>query len=115
MAESKTTISTVSRRSARMYVDEHGVEEFKSNNTHRDTTKSVSSEEKAVEKERERERERGSSHRASRSSSNSVERASAQKVDLGQDLGEMFPTTVEEMGKQGTFWRSLKTYAFASS
>jgi hypothetical protein len=87
----------VSRRSGRLFDEEHdNSQESRNCEIRRDMYNSGAT----VDERENRNREREMTERGSRSSTNSVERP---LIDLGKDLGDMFPKTVENVGEKGTF------------
>lgn len=85
MAESSMAI--VSRRSTRYCTDTDGI--MMETGEHRPGS--------STSDDAERER----SQRDARTSSTNIEPGMIPMVDLGKDLGGMFPKTMEDMGKQG--------------
>jgi tyrosine-protein phosphatase SIW14 len=96
MSENKNDV-TVSRRSTRLFVDEQQL-------TEAETTVQLGYESRCScgdEKEREKlQREL----REAVTSSSSIEVLRMPVVDLGKELCPIFPTTSEDIGKQGRFF-----------
>lgn len=91
MAEGPRAI--VSRRPGRVYTENTGNEGSKSDMAGSELRSRASSD----EPDRER------TQRDARTSSSNIEGAMIPMVDLGKDLRGLFPKTMEDMGKHGTY------------
>ena len=94
MTMGEPAITTVSRRSTRLYEEEHGAAVGSSG-----SRRYSSCDDKCRDK----------LQRDSRGSSASAEARSIPMVDLGKDVNGMFPKTIDEMGQQGIFFAPLHT------
>lgn len=105
MSENKNAV-TISRRSTRLFVEEQQLAET-------GTTVQMGFESRCSSgDEKERERPHREPTEAVTSSS-SIEDLRMPVVDLGKELCTIFPTTSEDIGKQGTFpWLGITVIGF---
>lgn len=112
MGDQTGTKSAISRRSARVYSEEHDGSVELGNVGQGQGQGSCSSESRYGSGDERAEREKGS-RKKSRSlsgSGNGYEDGMIETVNLGRDLRGLFPTTYEEMGKQGMPYSVLFKY-----